>query len=226
MDLNSNDEISDLYERIQSMQVCIIDYLSSLKVLETEKEKGEELIKEKEETIGKISKEAYQDSLTGVGSKAAYVKKIDELTAQIAGGNKEIAIMMVDLNCLKRINDEFGHKRGDEYLKGSARIICDIYKHSPIYRIGGDEFVIILNSRDYINRHHLIRKLKEKFDETSRQTDIEPWKRYSGAAGMSEYSAKANTIDLMFKAADKAMYEDKREMKGITAAPKVSVSMA
>jgi GGDEF domain-containing protein len=51
---------------------------------------------------------------------------------------------MFDLNDLKHINDRYGHERGDEYIVNCCRLICQVFKHSPVFRIGGDEFVALL----------------------------------------------------------------------------------
>ena len=67
----------------------------------------EQQLKVRDEQIGQISQEAYRDSLTGVGSKAAYTKKISELNSEIEEGNTEFAVVMVDMNNLKQINDDF-----------------------------------------------------------------------------------------------------------------------
>lgn len=201
--LDSSDEISDIYESIRSMQIDIIDYLNVLHAAETD-------IKEKNAQIGEISRKAYQDALTGVGSKAAYFKKIEELDGAIGSGLSELAMVMVDIDDVKTINDNYGHKTGDMYIAGCCHVICDIFKHSPVFRIGGAEFIAILQGEDYEARRELVRKLKEKLAYKTERTDKTPWQRYSAYVGMGEASAEDNTIDLIFKRADEDMYEDKK----------------
>ena len=120
---------------------------------------------------------------------------------------------MVDMNNLKQINDEHGHKACDAYIKGCCRMICDLFKHSPVFRIGGDEFVVILDGRDYDNRMALVKALKTGFAESYEQEDAEPWMRFSAAVGIAEYSSDNNTFELMFKRADKSMYDAKKKFK-------------
>ena len=211
--IKSRDEINELYDGIRSMQINIIDYLNHLEELQKDKKRAEEGIKTRDEKIGQISMEAYRDSLTGVGSKAAYVNKVTEINDQIKAGLKELGIVMVDMNNLKQINDEFGHKMGDSYIIGCCYLICEVFKHSPVYRIGGDEFVVILQGADYENRHTLVDSLKKSYDEIMKNRDKEPWERYSAAVGMAELSSDDGTIDLVFKRADRAMYRDKKRMK-------------
>ena len=211
--IKSRDEINELYDGIRSMQINIIDYLNHLDLLQKDKERAEEDIKSRDEKIGQISMEAYRDSLTGVGSKAAYVNKVEEMNGQIKAGHKELGVVMVDLNNLKLINDEFGHKMGDSYIIGCCRLICEAFKHSPVFRIGGDEFVVILQGADYENRHALVESLKKRYEDVMKNREKEPWERYSAAVGMAELSSDDGTIDLVFKRADRAMYKDKKRVK-------------
>ena len=120
---------------------------------------------------------------------------------------------MVDMNDLKRINDEFGHKMGDSYIIGCCHLICEVFKHSPVYRIGGDEFVVLLRGVDYENSHALVVTLKKRYEAALNNTKAEPWERYSAAVGMAELSSDDLTVDLVFKRADKAMYADKQRIK-------------
>ena len=163
--------------------------------------------------IGKISEEAYKDPLTKVGNKAAYLKMTEELKQGIENGKKQFAIVMIDINNLKHINDDHGHNAGDAYIKGCCHIICEIYKHSPVFRIGGDEFVTVLRGEDYEHRHENFDRLKRTFEQTYGQHDVQPWERYSAAAGRAEFASDDNSVEFVFKRADKAMYADKTAFK-------------
>ena len=213
LNIKSRDEINELYNGIRSMQINIIDYLNHLDVLQKDKERAEEGIKTRDERIGQISKEAYRDPLTGVGSKAAYIHKVGELNEQIEAGHVNLGIVMVDMNDLKRINDQFGHKMGDAYIIGCCHLICEVFKHSPVYRIGGDEFVVILQGTDYDNRLTLVETLKKRYEDGLNNKKAEPWKQYSAAVGMAEVASDDRTVDLVFRRADKAMYKDKQRIK-------------
>lgn len=211
--VNSHDEIRDIYDEIHFMQVRIVDYVKNVIVIMREKEKAEDDVRNKEEMIGKISKDAYKDALTGVGNKAAYGKKITELNEEIKDGMTELAVVMIDVNCLKIINDHYGHSAGDVYLKGICRAVCDIYKHSPVYRIGGDEFVVILTGEDYRDRHARQKMLRDFFDAAYHNEAAEPQERYSAAVGMAEFASEDETVEFVFRRADKRMYEEKIKFK-------------
>ena len=118
-------------------------------------------------------------------------------------------IVMCDINDLKRINDTRGHSFGDEAIQRACRMICGIYKHSPVFRIGGDEFAVILTGSDYEQREDLI--------EILRRESIANGQSRSGpvvACGMAEYDPDSDgEFTDVFKRADSCMYENKNELK-------------
>ena len=175
---------------------------------------NEQMIQKRDEQIGQISQVAYQDALTGVGNKNAYTRQVNTLNAQIAaGGEMHFAVLMVDMNNLKYINDTFGHKAGDQYIKGCCRIICEIFKDVPVYRVGGDEFVLIVQGSAFEKRHADTEALREAFAESYADAEKDPWLRYSAAVGIAENASDDSTFELVFKRADEAMYEDKKRFK-------------
>lgn len=213
IDMKSGDEIDEIYQGIRSMQINIIDYMRDMFALKQDKQKAESDLRDKDEQIDQLSIESNTDSLTGVGNKAAYIKKMNEVSRLINEENLKFALVMLDMNNLKKINDEFGHRSGDKYIKGCCHIICEAFKHSPVYRIGGDEFVAVLIGQDYSNRKELCEQLKAAFEESYNHQDTSPWLRYSAAVGMAERSSDDYTTDLVFKRADKEMYRDKEQFK-------------
>ena len=116
--IKRSDEIGAIYNGIRSMRTNIIDHLNDLSALQKDKIKAEQDIKDKEKQIDQLSEENNKDTLTGVGSKYAYARKVDELNQNLADGNAEFALVMVDMNNLKKVNDEHGHKAGDLYIRG------------------------------------------------------------------------------------------------------------
>ena len=94
--------------------------------------------------LGDARRKIYTDPMTGVGSKQAYLEKIDALDAQIRDGSAEaFCVIVFDVNDLKRINDTLGHDIGDVYIYNASMLICEFFEGSPAYRIGGDEFTVI-----------------------------------------------------------------------------------
>lgn len=173
---------------------------------------AEQRADEAEKEAEGLSKLAYQDPLTHVKSLRAYEEFKDETDRAIADGdNICFGVVMVDLDQLKQINDTYGHDKGNEYIIGTCNIVCSIFKHSPVYRIGGDEFVVVLTGEDYVSRHTLFSSLFEKLNESKDDIECSPWERYSASAGMSEYRRGIDgSVDDVFKRADEDMYNNKK----------------
>ncbi|MBR6477024.1 MAG: GGDEF domain-containing protein, partial [Lachnospiraceae bacterium] len=170
-------------------------------------------LQQQEEKLDQISETAYKDALTRVGNQAAFNKVSDVLAKAMAEKRAEFAIVMVDLNNLKYVNDTFGHKYGDLYIKGCCNIICNIYKRSPVYRVGGDEFVVVLRNEDYMSRLLRMTQIKEAFKAAYGSQGKEAWERYSASVGMAECEPSDETVDQVLKRADTAMYESKTRFK-------------
>jgi diguanylate cyclase (GGDEF)-like protein len=171
-----------------------------------------------EETALKLRKDlqhtkliANKDPLTGVGSAAAFKAKCELIDSEIKAKDKiKFAIIECDVNDLKVINDTFGHDMGDEYIKNCSKVFCDIFKRSPVYRIGGDEFAIILFNEQYEKRSELFEKLRAA---VNRKPDA-PKESISFAAGMADFSKQIDEcVKDVLKRADTFMYIDKGKLK-------------
>ena len=152
------------------------------------------------------------DELTGVRNKNAFKEFSESIETNIKE-NKEyrFGVIMCDMNDLKLINDSRGHHFGDEAIQRTSRMICNIFAHSPVFRIGGDEFVIILTNSDYEKREELLENLKDE-SFMNKQTNSGP----VVACGMAVYDPKKDDdFAKVFERADKAMYENKKEVKSL-----------
>ena len=159
--------------------------------------------------LGSARSLAYTDSLTGVKSKHAYVEKETLLDQHIADHTAAaFGLVVFDLNGLKQINDTQGHEAGDRYIVAACRMICRRFIHSPVYRIGGDEFVAVLEGSDYQEREALLSAFERQITENL-HTDSPVV-----ASGMAEYyPGRDNSYRAIFARADKNMYRRKRELK-------------
>ncbi|MBQ6492839.1 MAG: amino acid permease [Erysipelotrichaceae bacterium] len=156
---------------------------------------------------------ALTDPMTGVKSKHAFLLNQKKLNASIEEGVADkFAVVVCDVNGLKVINDTLGHKAGDEYIINACRMICDIFQHSPVYRTGGDEFVVIMTGRDYLIRKELVMALHDRSVEHINTKDVV----ISG--GLSDYEPGVDTsFHAVFERADKLMYEEKKLLKAMGA---------
>jgi len=152
---------------------------------------------------------ARRDELTHVKNKTAYHEAESELQKQIREGNAVFGIVVCDINGLKTINDTEGHKAGDEYIKSSCALICRTFHHSPVFRIGGDEFAVILRGQDYDNRESLISGLRRQVEEHIRMGEGPVV-----ASGLAEYKAREDqSAEDVFNRADSWMYGDKTRLR-------------
>lgn len=152
------------------------------------------------------------DALTGVRNKNAYVTREEELNDELRSGDlRELGVVVCDVNNLKAVNDNLGHKAGDEYIQAASELICKLYKHSPVYRIGGDEFVVLLQGTDYDNRLEIIDELNA---QVIANRDSGELGRVIVSAGMAVLMPGMDTeVHAVFERADAAMYHRKRELK-------------
>ena len=163
--------------------------------------------------LGVVREIASRDALTGVKSRHAYQEKERELDEQIGNHTAvDFGIVVCDLNGLKLINDEFGHKAGDERIRQASRLICELFSHSPVYRNGGDEFVVYLAGRDYEDRAQLMQALHDRSVANIETGDVV----VSGGLAVFDHNADAR-LRPVFDRADAAMYEEKQLLKGMGA---------
>jgi diguanylate cyclase (GGDEF)-like protein len=159
--------------------------------------------------LGSVKEMAYRDPLTNVKNKTAFMDRKTEMDARISEGSvEEFGIVVFDLNNLKIVNDSKGHDAGDKYIQDACHLICNVFKHSPIYRIGGDEFVALLEGDDYTERDELVRLFEEEIDKNVS----------TGGEVVSEgldvfTSGTDSDLDTVFARADKKMYDRKKEIK-------------
>lgn len=148
------------------------------------------------------------DALTGVKNKHAYVDVETSLNRSLEEGEKvEFALVVFDVNGLKQVNDTQGHREGDELIKSACAVICGIFKHSPVFRIGGDEFAVIAQGQDYENIEELVDKVALA-NKASAVTD-----GVIVACGMAKYNSE-RSVSGVFERADSLMYKNKKELKG------------
>ena len=156
---------------------------------------------------------AYRDSLTGIPNHTAYVEVVKQMNRTMRTGESRFAVVMADINNLKRANDCHGHIVGNEVIICTAHILRDVFKTSQVFRISGDEFVVILQGNAYKNRLSLLKE----FDEACAAAVVEADGQIlpiSVARGIAEYELGADlTFEEIVARADSAMYQNKEDSK-------------
>ena len=163
---------------------------------------------EHEKRLKLAQKQAMVDALTGVKSKFAYLEAEASLDDQIKEQSRPaFAVVILDVNNLKQVNDTFGHQAGDQYLCDACRIICQVFKHSPVFRIGGDEFAVIAKGQDYEHIEELVRSIQEHNLNSIRDGGVVV------ACGMSTFTDDDPNVASVFGRADADMYTNKQRLK-------------
>ncbi|MBO7122639.1 MAG: GGDEF domain-containing protein [Treponema sp.] len=197
---SGRDEIGVMESHVAKMMTELDTYMKKL----TMKEK--ELVESIEEST--------HDALTGIRNKKAYDMEVKKISHAIAKGKVKFGIAMIDMNFLKNINDNFGHECGNFAIKKLCRLICLTFDHSPVFRVGGDEFVVLLQNEDYDNIRKVERNFNDAMERQNAETGLKEWERVSAALGYAFFDSKIDSsIQDTFARADKAMYERKKAMK-------------
>ena len=166
--------------------------------------------------ISDLNDMAYADALTAVHNKGAFDIYARELQTRMDNPDEPLsfAVGVFDCDNLKFINDQYGHDKGDIYLKTASALICRVFQHSPVFRTGGDEFTVIMRNDDYRDRAELASLFERKSAEACARAADTPWEQVRVSMGIDAFDPESDTsvVDVV-RRADKLMYENKRNRK-------------
>jgi diguanylate cyclase (GGDEF)-like protein len=152
---------------------------------------------------------ALHDALTGLPNRTLLSDRLNVALAQASRNGHKIAVMMLDLDRFKNVNDSLGHSVGDELLKAVAQRLEDILRRSDtVARMGGDEFIILLpqvNQTEYAAR--VARKLLNSFKKPFMVEGHEL--RMTTSIGVALYPEAGEDAESLLRHADNAMYRAK-----------------
>lgn len=160
-----------------------------------------------------ISSLAYSDGLTGLGNRTAYLEQLD---AYVGGetGISQLGIVFLDVNNLKRVNDNQGHEKGDELITAASKIISDSFgRYGKAYRIGGDEFCVLMTGLGLQETYeHGLSEFQKLIDEANKT------KMYTYEIQIANGFSVCDIIDRQkideaVMEADSAMYANKKMLK-------------
>jgi diguanylate cyclase (GGDEF)-like protein len=188
-DCTTNDEIGRLATVFNDTSAKIKDYMTYINSL------------------------AYRDSLTGVKNRTSFIEAVASLNTKLRAHQTSFGILMADINGLKRANDIYGHEVGDRLIVDAIKVVCNVFKHSPVYRIGGDEFAVILEGHDLQNYKSLLRELDSAYLKAYVRLDNEKLPIMM-AYGVAVFTAGLDRdVDDVINRADQQMYSHKRDFK-------------
>ena len=157
---------------------------------------------------------AYKDAMTGVKSKQAYVDTLNMMDLHIQENViTPFSLIVCDVNGLKHINDTYGHKAGDEYICAASDLICQHFKNSPVFRTGGDEFVVVLEDRGFADRFKSMAAFNRQVEQNVKEEG-----KVVVSIGLSDYiPGKDKNVHDVFERADALMYKRKMQLKAMGA---------
>ena len=212
------DQIRDVSERhLVSSRTQVMFTLLSVLLLTSilllqYRQLSRQKLEQEMETSRALRSMANTDSLTGVRNKHAYTESEAALNRQIQAGELEkLAVVVGDINGLKFVNDTQGHAAGDQLIKDACALICEYFKHGAVFRIGGDEFVVLLQGKGYDTMQETVRDLNRKVEENIRKNEVVV------SIGCSVLEPGDQQLRDVFERADQMMYERKKELKAMGA---------
>ena len=151
---------------------------------------------------------AYKD-VSGIQNKRAYYEHLSKIDQ--ARDTYNTGILIFDLNNLKKVNDEYGHKMGDEYIGAFATVLAELHASNiHAYRIGGDEFALIIDKTDELTIHFVLDEIKNKVNKYNESRAIKVSYAYGYEISTLDHYY---VVDELVAHADENMYRNKREFK-------------
>lgn len=158
--------------------------------------------------INYINNLAFSDKLTGIKNSTAYLQEVAYIKNDILQKKAAFSLLVIDANGLKYINDNYGHELGNELIIKVTQMIAEVFGSEHLYRIGGDEFAVIL----YNSSEEACEAYKKAFDEIIENQRGKIWA--SASIGSATFNSKTDsTYESVFNRADEDMYENKVRMK-------------
>lgn len=206
--IHTGDEIEVLANSMAKMEDDINRHIEVLMSTRNE-------LHDTREYAEQMAMNAVKDPLTGIRNRRAYDAGIAELDDEMKTSGDGFGIAVIDINDLKAINDRYGHDAGNAAIIQISGIICEVFKHSPVFRYGGDEFTVILQHHDLDCIEEIDERFHSKMNALANSEEKDPWLRHTAAFGYAVFDPNIDDgADSVFERADKAMYADKERCKG------------
>jgi diguanylate cyclase (GGDEF)-like protein len=166
------------------------------------------------ETADRLFYLANHDALTGLANRNLLNDRLNHAIVQTNRQHRQLAVLFLDLEAFKAVNDTYGHDAGDNILRNVAeRLRACVRAGDTIARLGGDEFVLILENiflQEDVGR--VIEKIKNGFQQSFSLNSHSV--RLGVSVGMAMYPRDGNDLETLLSYADLSMYEDKRSGDG------------
>ncbi len=153
-----------------------------------------------------LTRQALTDALTGLANRRYFDERFDEELARAQRRERSLVLILIDVDSLKAVNDSRGHAAGDALLRAMASLLRDQARSIDLAaRLGGDEFALLLPETDNDGADKLLRRLYEGAAARQGRDDAPTF-----SAGVAVYPEDGRMADALQRAADDALYRDKR----------------
>ena len=209
--LEKSDAVKDKVEDV-AQQLTIVNEALADEILERERLEHQLVAVMAQEESARH--DAFHDTLTGLPNRVLFNDRLEHALAQAKRYNWSLAVMFMDLNKFKEINDIYGHGAGDILLQTISKRLLDITREDDtVSRHGGDEFLYLLmqiESKIDISliANKIINSIEQPCNLEGQDIVISP------SIGISIYPKDGDSSEALIKSADKAMYQAKRKKTG------------
>ncbi|MGB0662681.1 MAG: diguanylate cyclase domain-containing protein [Pontibacterium sp.] len=205
-----SDEVSDLASHFEHMRQELQSSQAERESLITKLEQQTHVLQAQTERMHHL---AHHDGLTGLPNRMMFMESLERAVSQAERSQQQLAVLFIDLDGFKQINDTLGHDAGDEVLVAVSERLSNLLRKSDmVARLGGDEFVILLNPlADEKQPEQVVEKIMHNLSQPMfvREKTVRP----GASIGVCIYPQEARNVTELLKKADTAMYQVKEEHK-------------
>ncbi len=209
-----SDDLETIFDEIDGIEKSSEEELPSydgLDFMTYLNKRTEDMKKRLRDHMEYLHQQANTDYLTKVGNVRAYFEHRERIKAEIKNGTADFAVAMFDINGLKAANDTLGHECGNYLIKSAAKIIKKVFANDPVYRVGGDEFLVILSNVKDVDIQPMLALVDKETEELNKKGN-----NFNSTLTLSKGYAvftpeKDTSYKEVFNRADQHMYQDKED---------------
>ena len=210
--IKSGDELESLSEALSSMSLRMKNYVEELMESAKTVDSLRRDLAVSQKQVMQFSEVTAKDALTGIRNKTGYDKELEKLMKDYEAGNRRFGIAFTDIDGLKKINAEYGHDKGNLSVKYVCRLVCTVFDHSPVFRIGGDEFAVVLKGSDYEHIEELVAKFNNEIERNRNDKNANPWEQVSVTLCYTLFTEGLDYgVESVCKRAEKELNDRKKE---------------
>lgn len=206
-EVTNQDEISTIISKFSDMIYELDLYMNNLS--ETKKH-----LRDSQQIAMEMQLLAMKDTLTGIRNKTGYDKEVEKIEEELNRGKIHVGVAVSDLLFLKKINDSYGREKGNAAIISLCKIITKIFEQSPVFRIGSDDFVVVLKDTDLLNIEKLCREFENTIKEIKNNSELEDWEKISAAISYTVFDPFLDAnFESTLKRAENELNKKKKEMR-------------